>query len=132
VYRAPTQVESSELILANLRDQIKPEEKARFDRQVEAQNQKLITIGQGHLKLQALPIGLPDAVPTRQYPKKKTHGLSDARGLTGAEIAARELKAREALARNKRVITPEDEIEGTLFKTPPSSLGSRKVGLLLY
>jgi hypothetical protein len=87
---------------------MEPEERARFDRQVEIQNQKLITISQGHLELQASPIGLPDAVPTRQYLKKKTHGLSDARGLTEVEIAAQELKAREALARNKLMITPED------------------------
>lgn len=102
---------------------MEPEERARFDRQIEAQNQKLITISQGHLELQALPIGLPDAVPIRQYPKKKTHGLSDARGLTGAEIAARDLKAREALARNRRVVIPEDEIEVILFETPPRLIG---------
>jgi hypothetical protein len=42
---------------------MEPEEKARFDRQVEAEQQKLIAIAQDHIELQALPIGNPDAVP---------------------------------------------------------------------
>jgi hypothetical protein len=114
------------------------EERARFDRQVEAQNQKLITIGQEHLELQALPIGLPDAVPTRQLPKKKTHGLANARGLTGAEIAAQELNAREALAQDRRVATPEppsppfrlqDSDEDVLIPgTPPRLIGESQGG----
>ena len=45
MYIAPTPVESSGQILANLREQIEPEEKARFDRQLEAEHQKLIAIG---------------------------------------------------------------------------------------
>jgi hypothetical protein len=95
----------------NLREQMEPEEKARFDRQVEAEHQKLIAIGNEYLQLQAFPIGLPDAVPKRQFRKKKTHGQADARGLTGTEIAAMDLKAREALARNKAVVTPDSPFE---------------------
>src|SRR2546423_14429260 len=56
-------------------------------------------------------LALPDAVPRRQFRKKKTHGLADARGLTGTEIAALDLKAREALARNKAVVTPDSPLE---------------------
>jgi hypothetical protein len=41
---------------------MEPEEKARFDRQLEAKHQKLIAIGRGHLELQPLPISLPDLV----------------------------------------------------------------------
>ena len=70
--------------------QMEAEEKARFDRQVEAEHQKLIAIGQQHVQLPAFPIGLPDAIPTPQFRKKKTHGLADARGLFGAEITALE------------------------------------------
>ena len=55
--------------------------KARFDRQVEAEQQKLIAIAQDHIELQALPIGNQDAVPKPQFRKKKTHGLANARGL---------------------------------------------------
>jgi hypothetical protein len=111
MYSAPTTVESSGQILANLHEQVEPEEKARFDRQLEAEHQKLIAIGRGHLELQALPIGLPDPAPMRQYRKKKTHGLADARGHTGAEIAALELKNCEALARKKDIATPENSEE---------------------
>jgi hypothetical protein len=64
------------------------------------------------LALQAIPIGLPDAIPTRQFRKKKTHGLTNTYGLTGAEIAAAELKKSKALVqdkdrdRDKRTVTP--------------------------
>jgi hypothetical protein len=47
----------------------------------------------------------------RQFRKKKTHGLADARGLTGTESAALDPKARKALARNKAVINPESPFE---------------------
>jgi hypothetical protein len=47
----PTQIKSSVYILANLRKQIKPKEKARFDRQVKVQHQKLIAIGEEYLQL---------------------------------------------------------------------------------
>jgi hypothetical protein len=127
MYSDPTPVESSGQILANLREQMEPVEKARFDRQLEAEYQKLIVIGRGHLELQASPIGLPDLAPMRQYRKKKTHGLTDARGLTGAEIAALELKNREALARKRDIATPEDSEEEDdsllLFGTPPRPVG---------
>jgi hypothetical protein len=118
----------------NLREQMEPEEKTRFDRQIEAEHQKLIAIGHEHLQLQAFPIGLPDAIPRRQFRKKKTHGLADARGLTGTKIAALDLKAREALARNKAVVTPGspfklgDDDEVMLLETPPKLTGESQGG----
>jgi len=42
-----------------------------------------------------LPLLEPDAVKKREWVKKRTHGKADARGLTGAEIAGRALKAQE-------------------------------------
>jgi hypothetical protein len=61
------------------------------------------------------------------------HGLADARGLTGAELAAVELKKREALARAKRVVTPDangDEDTGlVLFTTPPRPAGESQGGV---
>jgi len=111
---------------------MEPEEKTRFDRQIEAEHQKLITIAREHLDLQAFPIGLPDAVPMQQFRKKKAHGLADARGLTGPEIAALELKEREALAQDRRVVTPdasEDDNTGLmLFSTPPRPAGESQGG----
>jgi hypothetical protein len=83
VYDELVQVEarSTGQLLAELREQMEPEEKARFDRQVEAEQQNLIAIAQDHIELQALPIGNPDAVSKPQFRKKKTHGLANARGL---------------------------------------------------
>jgi hypothetical protein len=101
---------------------MEPEEKARFNRQIEAEQRQLIAIGQGHLELQALPINNPDPVPTRQFRKKKAHGLADPRGLTGAEITALELKEREALARKRNTVTPDmpdnEDNDIILFSTP--------------
>jgi len=37
-------------------------------------------------------------IKKREWVKKKTHGKANARGLTGAEIAGRELKAQERRA----------------------------------
>jgi hypothetical protein len=111
---------------------MEPEEKARFDRQVVAEHQKLITIAQEHIELQGFPIGLPDAIPMPQFRKKKTHGLVDARGLTSAEILALELKKREGLARARTIVTPgasEDDDEGlVLFTTPPRPVGESQGG----
>ena len=42
-----------------------------------------------------LPLLQPDAIPKRHWVNKQTHGKANARGLTGAEIAGRELKAQE-------------------------------------
>jgi hypothetical protein len=131
VYNELVQVKtrSTEQLLAELREQMEPEEKARFDRQVEAEQQKLISIAQDHIELEALPIGNPDAVPKPQFRKKKTHGLANARGLTGAEVAALELKAREELARARAVVTPEAEVIGILVQdTPPRPGGEFQGG----
>jgi hypothetical protein len=51
---------------------------------------------------------------------KKTHGVADARGLSGAEIAGLDLKAREALARKEKTTvagysTSESRHEQFLF-----------------
>jgi hypothetical protein len=46
---------------------MEPKEKARFDRQIEAEQQKLLAIGRIHLELQAFPIKNPDPVPKPQF-----------------------------------------------------------------
>jgi hypothetical protein len=56
----------------------------------------MLEISRRAVALQAVLIGNPDPVSKRQYQKKEIHGKADARGLTGAEIAGKELRAREA------------------------------------
>ena len=109
-YSEPAAAEPSAQVNINLREQMEPEEKTRFGRQVETKHHKLIAIGRELLQLQGFPIGLPGAVLMRQF-RKKTYGLAGARGFTGAETAALDLKAREVLARSKAVITPESLFE---------------------
>jgi hypothetical protein len=93
------------------------------------EQKKLIAIAQDHIELQALPIGNPDAVLKPQFRKKKTHGLANARGLTGAEVAALELKTREELARTRAAVTPEAEVIGVLVQdTPPRPGGEFQGG----
>ena len=92
-------------------EQLQPEERARFRRQREAEYLKLLIAGRQHLELQALPIGNPDPIPKKIFRKKKTHGKTDARALTGTEIAEKEHAAREAAlianaARKEAGVTP--------------------------
>jgi hypothetical protein len=81
--------------------------------------------------LQAIPIGNPDPAPKRQYQKRKTNGKVNARELTGAEIAQKELKTREALAsRERTTVTPEEDVdEGVIVpNTPPRLIGESQGG----
>jgi hypothetical protein len=133
VYTEPAKIVPSGQVIMTLREQMEPEELARFDRQVEGEHQKLIAIGRQHLELQAFPIRNPDPLPQPRFRKKKAHGLANARGLSGAEIAALQLKEREELARKRAAVTSsapdtpgtpvEEEDELTLFSTPPRPAG---------
>jgi hypothetical protein len=59
---------------------------------------------------------------------KKTHGVADARDLSGAEIAGLDLKAREALARKeKTTVTPNTEDEGVLVGLAGESQGGTTI-----
>jgi hypothetical protein len=123
VYNEPFQVTipSTSRTIADLRTQMELDERSRFDALVEAQQQKLIDIARLHVELQAFPIGNPDPIPKPKFPKKK--GKTDAPGLSGFEIAALELKAREELARRGAAVvsdTGESDDEGILVpRTPP-------------
>ena len=105
---------------------MKPEEQARFARQIEKSNEQLLEIGQRHLKLQALPIDSPDPVPKRRVVQRKSHGKADAQGLTGAELADRSLITKgRTEARAIRVATPEqsdDEGLALISDIPPRQL----------
>jgi hypothetical protein len=71
--------------------------------------------------------GAGDPAPKQQYQKGKIHEKVDARGQNGAEIANRELKAREATAaasRERTAVTP-DGAGGDIvvLDTPPMPAG---------
>ena len=125
--RADAESVGQEII--HIRRQMGPEEGVRYDAQLLGEHRKMVEIGKQALALQAIPIGNPDPVPKRQYQKKKTHGKADARGLSGAEIAKKDLKARETreiiASRERNAVTPEveDKDEGILvMDTPPPSM----------
>jgi hypothetical protein len=89
----------------------------------------MIEIGRQAIALQAIPIGNPDAVPKRQFQKKKIHGKANARGLSGAEIAAKELKARKARqAREDSNDNKDDEDGMIVLDTPPRATGVSQGG----
>jgi hypothetical protein len=96
------------------------EERARFDAQIASEHEKILGIGRQRLAWQAIPIGNPDPAPKRQYQKRKSHGKVDTRGLTGAELAGKDLPQREAAARNRIAITPQPEEEDGLVLVPDS------------
>jgi MULE transposase domain len=83
--------------IAAIRAELRPEEKARFEAQVLREQEKLVEIGQQHLAMQSLPMGVPDALPKPSGRRKRTQGGS--RLMTGPENAAFELRARERLAK---------------------------------
>ena len=125
-YASTAKVAISSYSIADLLTQIKLEERARFERQIERSNEQLLEIGQRHLQLQALPIGNPDPLPKRRVVQRKSHGRVDARGLTGVELTNRALIAKEKAERIvARAITPQQsDDEGLMLipDTPPRQL----------
>jgi hypothetical protein len=108
-----------------------PKEGARFNIQLYREQRKMLAIARQAVILQAIPIGNPDPAPKRQYQKRKIYGKVDARGLIGAEIALKELKAREALAsRERTTVTPKEDVyEGVIvLNTPPGVVGESQGG----
>jgi hypothetical protein len=95
-----------------------PEEKARFEYQILQSKKALEETGKRYLAMSKLPIKRPDAQPRRQINQRKTHGKANTRGLTAAEIAERQLNARERAekkakkARDRAFGNPEGESQG--------------------
>jgi hypothetical protein len=71
---------------------------------------ELEKISKRHLEIQAVPISRPDPQSRRQILQRKSHGKADARGLTGAEMAARQLNAGERAEKKAR--EQQRQIEG--------------------
>jgi hypothetical protein len=112
-----------------------PEEASRFERQIIQSNNNLLGYGHRLAALQHLPIDVPDPVPKRRIIQRKEHGKAQARGLTSAELAQRELAAKErqertqarataAQAKDKGKARQDEDDEGMLLvpDTPPRSI----------
>ena len=76
-----------------MRQQLNPEMQHRLDQQTSVSLQRLLQAGTAKLAEQAVPLGLPDAVPKHKGRKKRVTGGS--RIETGPEAAARNAKLRE-------------------------------------
>ena len=84
--------------LLEFRDTLPAEERSRLEARILQSHEALLAEAQDAAQLARVPLLLPEANKKREWAKKKTHGKADARGLTGAEIAGRELKAQERRA----------------------------------
>lgn len=91
--------------LLKFRDALPAEERSRLEARVLQSHEALLAEAQDTAQLAKAPLLKPDAIKKREWVKKKTDGKANARGLTGAEIAGRELKAQERRAA-KGVNTP--------------------------
>ena len=83
--------------LAGIRQQLRPEERLRFDTQLQASERQidgimdnLLRIGQQRQQLQEMPIGIPDANPRSVFWKRSVHGRANQRGLIRNEILDRQ------------------------------------------
>jgi hypothetical protein len=124
--------------LLEFRDTLTGEERSRLEARILQTHEALLAEAQEAADISELPLLLPNAVKKREWLKKKTHGRVDARGLTGAEIAGRALKAQErteqAREKSLNIPCPADQSQGDCIevgRTPylqlphAPSLGSR-------
>jgi hypothetical protein len=103
--------------------------------QVEESHIALLAEAQDDAQLAKVPLLQPEPIKKREWVKKNTHGKANARGLMGAEIAGRELKAQERRSAKERraakdVNTPcvadpshLDSPQAAPLESPPSSPG---------
>jgi hypothetical protein len=76
-------------------------------------------LAERHEELSLVPIDQPDAVPKKQWRKKKNHGKANAPGLTAAQSGDKDGLEADRLARGKaRAVTPEIEMK-RVPATPP-------------
>ena len=102
-----------------------------------AASERLKWAGKQHQHLATLPIRQLDPIPKRTWRKRDSHGKG-ARAMTAAEIAERNLKARERRDKKQRPATPErvpEKVEETPAPAtperqslPPSTAQARLAG----
>jgi hypothetical protein len=110
------------------RDALGPEAQLKLDNTFLQVATTMLQTVQRNDALAQLVIGNPDPVPKKVWRKKKTHGPADAVGLTSAEIARRDLLAKEKVERaanqaaNQAPESADEEDSGLL---PPSTAPPR-------
>jgi hypothetical protein len=110
-----------------VRERLGSEERSRFDIQYLKANAAAKDLAERHEELSLIPISQPDAVPKKQWRKKKTHGKANAPGLTAAESSDRDRLQAERLADKRRPTTPEAEIE----RVPMTPTGRKRTNTLV-
>jgi len=116
------------LELIEARDALGPEAQSRLDSIFLQSTSTMLQAAQRNEALAQLPIGIPDAIPKKAWRKKKTHGPAGAAGLTSAEMARRDLLAKEKAegaanrAANHASESVDEEDPGLL---PPSTAPPR-------
>jgi MULE transposase domain len=95
--------------LSEVRQQLNPEMQHRLDQQTSLSLQRLLQAGTAKLAEQAVPLGLPDAVPKHKGRKKRVTGGS--RIETGPEAAARNAKLRERAMKKALAREPDFKLK---------------------
>lgn len=101
--------------IMDLLSKLSSTQRASLDARINQFDQEILKEAQKAVEDYEHPAAMPLPVPKRKFVRKHTHGKADARGLTGAEIAERELK-REAKERVRgRTQSALDSIHGPVL-----------------
>src|SRR2546423_42876 len=73
-YARAAALTSASYTTEQIHKELAPGKNGRFEQQILQLNEQLIKIGDGHKKMQVLPLGKPDPVLRRQVVHRKTHG----------------------------------------------------------
>jgi hypothetical protein len=92
-------IASAAVQLIEGRDALGPEAQSRLDNAFLQAATTMLQTAQRNDALAQLPISNPGPVSKKAWRKKKAHGPADAAGLTSAEIARRDLLAKEKAER---------------------------------
>ena len=85
--------------LLGIRDALSVTDRAELDRKIAQNDERILDLARDAYEGRAIPVANPLPIPKKKWVPKKAHNKANARGLTGAEIAARELNARERAQR---------------------------------
>lgn len=78
-----------------VRDALSSTDQAYIDDEIAQNDRRILGLAQAAYEGRGVPVAQPLPIPKQKWVPKNAHGKANARGLTGAEIAARELNARE-------------------------------------